>query len=107
MTPSAAGPDASRLLADASLAIQRLVGVAAEPTLIDAGTGGLADAGKGAHAVIVGLSPRWRREGLGPARQALVRDPACPVLVAHRGLRPSGIAPRGSATRFTWSLASG
>jgi hypothetical protein len=22
----------------------------------------------------------------------------------HRGLRPGGIAPRESATRFTWSL---
>lgn len=101
------GPDASRLLADASLAIQQLVGIAAEPTLIDAGESGLVTAGTGARAVIVGLSPRWRRDGLGPARHALVRDAACPVLVAHRGPRPSGIAPRGSATRFTWSLGSG
>ncbi len=105
--PTRGGPDASRLLADASLAVQRLVGVAAEPALVDAGTSGLIDASAGASAVVVGLSPRWRREGLGAARHALVRDPACAVLVVHRGLRPSGIAPRGSATRFTWSLGGG
>ncbi len=105
--PARGGPDASRLLADASLAVQRLVGVAAEPALVDAGTSGLIDASAVARAVVVGLSPRWRHEGLGAARHALVRDPACAVLVVHRGLRPSGIAPRGSATRFTWSLGGG
>jgi DNA-binding SARP family transcriptional activator len=105
--PARGGPDASRLLADASLAVQRLVGVAAEPTLVDAGTSGLIDASSGARAVVVGLSPRWRSDGLGAARHELVRDPGCAVLVVHRGLRPSGIAPRESATRFTWSLGGG
>ncbi|MGZ4202280.1 MAG: hypothetical protein ACXVRH_09510, partial [Thermoleophilaceae bacterium] len=105
--PRHAGRDASRLLADASLAVQRLVGVAAEPALVEATADGLADAAAGAGAVVVGLSQRWRREGLGEARRALLRDPSCPVLVVHRGIRPSGIAPRDSATRFTWSLAGG
>ena len=100
-----AGRDASRLLADASLAVQRTTGIAAEPALVDSGPGGLLAAAAGATAVVVGLSPRWRREGLGDARRALVADPRCPVLVAHRGLRPSGIAPREAATRFTWSLS--
>jgi DNA-binding SARP family transcriptional activator len=96
--------DASRLLADASLAVQRLVGIAAEPLLVDPTAGGLLDAVAGARAVVIGLSPRWRQEGLGEARRALVADPACPVLVVHRGSRPGGIAPREAATRFTWSL---
>jgi DNA-binding SARP family transcriptional activator len=97
--------DASRLLADASLAVQQVVGVAAEPALADPSAGGLVAASAGAAAVVVGLSPRWRSEGLGGARRALIEDPRCPVLVVHRGLRPSGIAPRETATRFTWTLA--
>jgi hypothetical protein len=97
--------DATRLLADASLAVQRTTRVAAEPSLVEPGPDGLLAAAAGASAVVVGLSPRWRREGLGEARRALVADPACPVLVTHRGLRPSGIAPREAATRFTWSLS--
>ncbi len=101
------GRDASRVLADASLAVQRTVGIAAEPALVDPGPEGLLTAAAGASAVVVGLSPRWRREGLGAARRALVADPGCPVLVVHRGLRPSGIAPREATTRFTWSLAGG
>jgi DNA-binding SARP family transcriptional activator len=103
--PAHGGRDASRLLADASLAVQRLVGVDAEPALFEPTAGGLVEATAGATAVVVGLSPRWRREGLGDARRGLVSDPNCPVLVVHHGLRPSGIAPRESATRFTWSLA--
>ncbi len=105
--PRHGGRDASRLLADASLAVQRLVGVAAEPALVDPGSGGLVAASAGATAVVVGLSPRWRHEGLGDARTALVREPCCAVMVVHRGPRPSGVAPRESATRFTWSLAGG
>ncbi|HEY1593826.1 MAG TPA: AfsR/SARP family transcriptional regulator [Thermoleophilaceae bacterium] len=101
------GPDASRLLADASLAVQRLVGIAAEPALVDPGPSGLVEASADASAVVVGLSPRWRQEGLGEARGALARGAAAPLLVVHRGLRPSGIAPRESATRFTWSIAGG
>jgi nucleotide-binding universal stress UspA family protein len=100
------GRDASRLLADASLAVQRTVGVAAEPFLVDADAAGLLAATAAASAVVIGLSPRWRREGLGDARRSVVADAACPVLVVHRGPRPSGIAPGASATRFTWSLGA-
>ena len=102
--PRRGGRDASRLLADASLAVQQLVGVVAEPALVDATAHGLAEAAAGASAVVVGLSARWRQEGVGEARRALVRSPTCPVLVVHRGPRPSGIAPQESATRFTWSI---
>jgi nucleotide-binding universal stress UspA family protein len=102
--PRQGGRDASRLLANASLAVQQTVGVAAEPFLVDADTGGLLEATAGASSVVIGLSPRWRDEGLGEARSAVVDRADCPVLVVHRGPRPSGIAPSGSATRFTWSL---
>jgi hypothetical protein len=103
--PDAHGDDGSRLLADASMAVQRLVGVVAEPVLVERSAAGLADAAAGASAVVVGLSSRWRREGLGEARAALVAPGGPPVLVVHRGPQPSGIAPREAATRFTWSAA--
>ena len=52
----------------------------------------------------VGISPRWRHEGIGAARRALVRDARPPVLLVHRGPRPGLLAPRESRTRFTWTL---
>jgi hypothetical protein len=58
------------------------------------------------HAVVlVGLPERWRRDGLGRIRAALANEAEPPVLVVRRGLRPGGLAPRASLTRFTWTLA--
>jgi DNA-binding SARP family transcriptional activator len=100
----ASGRDASALLADASIAVQRLAGVVAEPVLIEPTPTGLTEAAAGAAAVVVGLSSRWRREGLGEARSSLVAAGGPPVLAVHRGPQPSGIAPREAQTRFTWSV---
>jgi DNA-binding SARP family transcriptional activator len=97
------GKDASRLLADASLAVQRAHEIAAEPLLVEPGTDGLALAAEDAGLVIVGLSDRWRKDGLGPVRSAVAAGRA-PVLLVRRGLRPGGLAPREALTRFTWSL---
>jgi DNA-binding SARP family transcriptional activator len=96
--------DASRLLADASLATQRVVGVAAEPVLADATEDGLVAAVAPATIVVAGLPTRWRAEGLGATRTALIREERLPVLFVHRGMRPSGLAPRETRTRFSWSL---
>jgi DNA-binding SARP family transcriptional activator len=104
--PRSGGRDASRLLADASLAVQRTAGIAAEPFLVDPGADGLLEAAAAGGAVVLGVSPRWAREGLGDARRAVVAGAGCPVLVVHRGPRPGGLAPKASATRFTWSLGS-
>jgi DNA-binding SARP family transcriptional activator len=98
-------PDASRLLASASLSIQRLVRVEVEPVLAEAGEGGLAAAVAGSAAIVVGISPRWRHDGIGATRRALVRLEAAPVVLVHRGPRPGALAPREAMTRFTWSLA--
>jgi DNA-binding SARP family transcriptional activator len=103
----ASGRDASALLADASIAVQRLAGVVAEPMLIEPTPSGLTEATAGAAAVVVGLSSRWRREGLGEARSSLVAAGGPPVLAVHRGPQPSGIAPREARTRFTWSVGTG
>ena len=96
--------DASRLLADASLAVQRVVGVETMPLLAEATEEALVAAVKPASVVVAGLSPRWRREGIGAARRALVRDGRLPVVLVHRGLRPGGLAPQESRTRFSWSI---
>jgi nucleotide-binding universal stress UspA family protein len=98
--------DASRLLADASLAAQRVVGVDARPVLADPSEDALVAAVDGAGLVVVGISARWRREGIGATRRALVRRARAPVLIVHRGTRPSILAPREARTRFTWTLES-
>jgi DNA-binding SARP family transcriptional activator len=97
--------DASRLLASASLIVQRAVGVATEPLLVEPGAASVVAAADDAAVVVAGLSERWRREGIGEARLALARDARPPVLLVRRGLRPSGVAPQASHTRFTWSLS--
>ena len=101
------GRDASRLLAQASLMIQRVVRVPAEPLLIPAGQEGVLQAAEGAALIVFGLSERWPEEGLGETRLALVREAPVPTLLVRKGLRPGGIAPQHTMTRFTWSLASG
>jgi hypothetical protein len=96
--------DASRLLADASLAVQRVADVDAAPLL--ASPDGLVDAVAEAGLVVVGISPRWRHEGIGAARRALVRAARPSVLLVHRGPRPGGFAPHENRTRFTWTLGA-
>jgi DNA-binding SARP family transcriptional activator len=98
--------DASRLLSHAALAVQRVLGVAAEPMLRPPGEEGILDASRDARLLVVGLSTRWDREGLGPARLRLARDATPPTLLVRRGLRPGGVAPPATLTRFTWSVGA-
>jgi DNA-binding SARP family transcriptional activator len=99
--------DASRLLASASLLVQRAVGVATEPLLVPRGAQGIVDASSKAGLIVGGLSGKWHEEGLGDTRLAIGGLAACPSLFVRRGLRPGGLAPRESLTRFTWSLSTG
>jgi DNA-binding SARP family transcriptional activator len=96
--------DASRLLSHASLAVQRVLGVAAEPVLTSPGEDGMLEASRAAGLLVVGLSARWHHEGLGAARLGLARHAVPPTLFVHRGLRPGGLAPPAALTRFTWSI---
>jgi hypothetical protein len=96
--------DPSHLLADASLAVQRALGVAAEPLLVEPGADDLVRAAGDAALVVAGLSDRWRKDGLGPVRSALAAEARPPVLLVRRGLRPGGLAPPESYTRFTWTI---
>jgi DNA-binding SARP family transcriptional activator len=97
--------DASRALASASLAVQRGLGIAAEPVLVAPTAPDVLAAAEDAAVVVVGLPERWRRRGLGRVRGALAAGARPPVLFVRRGLRPGGLAPRESLTRFTWTLA--
>ncbi len=100
------GGDASRLLASASLAIQRALGVPTEPVLVDPVPEALVATAREAAAVVVGLTDRWRRDGLGRARTALATA-GTPTVLVRRGLRPGGLAPRESETRYTWTIGVG
>ena len=96
--------DASRLLSHGALAVQRVLGISAEPLLTPPGEEGMLEASRDAGFLVVGLSTRWHREGLGPARLKLAREAAPPTLLVRRGLRPGGLAPPATLTRYTWSI---
>jgi DNA-binding SARP family transcriptional activator len=97
--------DASRLLASASLLVQRATGVSTEPVVVPPGADGLVEAAEDAGLIVAGLSDRWRQDGLGATRLEVASRADPPLLFVRGGLRPGGLAPRGSLTRFTWSLA--
>jgi hypothetical protein len=103
--PGGSRRDASRLLASASLAVQRVAGIPAEPQLVAGGAASLLAASEDAFALVVGLSSRWRREGIGAMRLELAREAATTTLLVRSSLRPGGLAPPASLTRYTWSLA--
>ena len=96
--------DASRLLSHGALAVQRVLGISAEPLLTPPGEEGMLEASRDAGLLVVGLSTRWHREGLGSARLRLAREATPPTLLVRRGLRPGGLAPPPALTRFTWSI---
>jgi len=100
------GRDASRMLASASLALQRGLGVEADPVIVEPSPQALVEAAGESGIVVVGLTERWRRDGLGGARTALATSASTPTLLVRRGLRPGGLAPRPGDTRFTWTIAA-
>jgi DNA-binding SARP family transcriptional activator len=90
--------DASRMLAAASLALQRFAGIATETAVVPGGADGvLAQQG----ALIVASLPS---SGPDATRRLLARA-RLPVLLVHGGLRPGGLAPDRTLTRFSWSIA--
>ena len=92
--------DASRLLADASLALQRAFGVVAAPILAPPTTDALLAVVEDGALVIAGIGSRR----LDPLRSALATQARPPTILVHRGPRPGLLAPHESRTRFTWSL---
>jgi Kef-type K+ transport system membrane component KefB len=94
---------ASRLLGDASLLVQQYAGIAAEPVMAEPGREGIIEAAQGSGLLVLGLSDRWKQEGLGPTRSEIAKAAPAPTIFVRRGLRPGALAPRGDVTRFTWS----
>jgi hypothetical protein len=86
--------------------VQRFVGVASEPVIAEPGREGIAQAASDAGLLVVGLSDRWRQEGLGPTRSELASSAPAPILFVRRGERAGALAPRDDVTRFTWSSPS-
>ncbi|TMK27404.1 MAG: hypothetical protein E6G64_12490 [Actinobacteria bacterium] len=96
--------DASRLIGNASLVVQQLAGIAAEPVLVEPGPQ-LISAASRAGLLVIGLSERWRQEGLGPVRSEIAKTAPAPTLFVRRGERPGTLAPKEDMTRFRWSSA--
>ena len=87
------------MLASASLALQRFADTSAEPVLVPPGPEGiLALPGS---AIVVSL-PSGE---LDATRRMLVERSEIPVLLVRGGLRPGGLAPERTLTRFSWSLS--
>ena len=102
--PGRSGSDASRLLADASLAVQRLLGIETTAVLVEPSVDGLVSVATDARLVALGAPARWRVTGLGDVRSALVEAASTTIAVVHRGPRPGALAPRASRTSFTWTI---
>jgi hypothetical protein len=86
--------DASRLLAHASLAIQLGLGVKSRPLLVPPGDAAIVEASAEARLLVVGLSDRWRQDGLGSTRLAVARHAAAPTLLVRRACAPVASRPR-------------
>ena len=93
--------DASRILASASLALQRFAGVAAEPALVSPGAEGIL---RERGSAVVASLPVGE---LDQTRRVLIERAQVPVLLVRSGLRPGGLAPERTLTRFSWSLRDG
>ncbi len=99
------GKSVTRMLADAGLLVQQTTGVVTEPLVVAGGRDGIVSAAQGAGLLVIGLSDRWRREGLGPTRSEIARAAPAPVLFVRRGKRAGVFAPRETMTQFKWSMA--
>jgi DNA-binding SARP family transcriptional activator len=97
--------DASRLLANAALMVQQVSGVTTEPVLVEPGEEAVIAAARDVGLLVIGLPSTWHQQGLGPTRLAVARGAGTATLLVRGGLRPGGLAPRESLTRFSWTLS--
>src|SRR5262249_21469483 len=104
--PNLGRRDASRLLARASLLVQQVVGIVTEPLLIRPGEDGVVEAAADARLLVLGLSERWREEGIGTVRAAVAAAAAAPALVVGPGGQGRGTPPSQTMTRFPWTHAA-
>ncbi len=93
----------TRLLGDAGMLVQQYAGIAPGTVVAEPSREGVIEAAAGSGLLVIGLSDRWRQEGLGPTRSAIAAAAPAPLVFVRRGTRPGALAPRGDVTRFTWS----
>jgi Kef-type K+ transport system membrane component KefB len=85
----------SRAVVEAALVACQLTGVATEPVVVS--PGGVAEMTRDAGLFVVGISGRWRVEGLEPIHSEIVHTIPGHVLFVRRGMRPGLLVwpPRG------------
>ena len=98
-----AGHDASGLLASAASAVQQLSGVRAEPVLVEPGPQSILSVAQGARLLVIGLSERWREEGLGEVRAFVARNADAPTVFVRSGGERSFLRTTSGATKVAWS----
>jgi len=96
----------TRLLGDAGLLVQQYAGIPAESVVAEPGRTGVLEAAEGAGLLVIGLSERWRQEGLGDVRSEIARSAPAATLFVRRGRRPGALAPQADVTQFGWSSVS-
>jgi len=74
--------------------------------LVDPDPQALVAAAEGAGIVVVGLTDRWRHEGLGRARTALATLAAGLARLLRRGLWPRRLLAAGMLIVGLWSIAA-
>ena len=79
--------DASGLLDNAAMLVRNFVGVDGEAVLAEPGREGILSAVEGSSLVFIGLSERWRQEGLGETRGAIARAAPAPIVFVRAGDR--------------------
>ena len=99
------GRDASRLLASASMAVQRGLGVDAEPALVPPSPPHSSRRRRAPASLASGSPTAGAATGSGATRNALATRAEGPTILARRGVRPGALAPRRAETRYTWTIA--
>ena len=97
----------ARLLGDAGLLVEQYAGIPAEPVMAEPGRTGILESAEGAGLLVIGLSERWRQEGLGPTRAEIARSAPVATVFVRRGRRRGALAPQEDVTRFAWSSVRG
>ena len=93
----------ARVLNDAGLLVRQYSGVAPLSVVASEGREGLLESLSGSGLLVIGLSERWQREGLGSTRAAIARSGVAPIMFVRRGTRPGALAPQSDVTSFKWS----
>jgi class 3 adenylate cyclase len=95
--------DASRLLAAASLIVQQIGGLIAEPLLIPRGADAVVEAAANASHVLTGVPADYELRGIGATRREVARRVGTTMTLVRRGARSGVISADRDVTRFSWT----